>query len=550
MRYNCLPWAAALVAVLLSLASGCGPGGALAVHLRPEVARPNPGVVLFICDGCSLNLVQQGCRDGWCPNIRQRFVEGGTRVDSAVSAVPSITYPILTTFATGLTPARHGVLANEWFDPGLRLHRKYAVIKHYRDVNGDFCVPTIYERMQPKVSVSIQNAIHRGVTKNVANWAQSGVRWYFRDYTAVDKLTATTLELVARWANDNERWPDLLVCYFPGVDSVGHRSGPESERYRWAIEHLDYQLGRVCDWLEAEGLLETTYLVFVADHGFVPVRHGNVIDLSAYLRKQLGRHVTKRALQGESSLVREHYFDRFDTVLVTSATRFAMIYFRGELGWDDQMQLDAHCALLESPPEGKCLWDIPGVDLVAYLAADDEVELRSPRGTARVVERPGAAGAEYRYVPLPNDVFGYTSDPVLAEFVASGYHTSREWLDATCGQEYPDIVPHLVPLLRARRSGDVVLFAAHGYSFGREKGGHGGIHCDEMRIPVMFAGPGIEPGRVLRGPDGRAVAARVVDLAPTLLEMLGCELPDQQPLEGVSLWPALCTEPSKQTGLP
>jgi len=539
MRHKRLLREAAPVAALLLLVAGCGPGGPITLRLQPDVRRPERGVVLFICDGMSVDLVRRGCEKGWLPNFRQRFVESGLRVEHAITCVPSITYAILTTFATGVTPARHGVLANRWFDRRLRLLREYAFIKHYRAVNSDFCVPTIYERLPPRVSASIQNPVHRGVTRNVANWAQSGVRWYFHDYTAVDKLTATTLEYVAHWANRNGVWPNLLVCYFPGIDAVGHAWGVESQHYRRAVEHVDYQVGRVCDWLETEGLLQATTLVLVGDHGMAPVDRHGVIDLMKRLRQDMGRRVTETPLQGVPFEDRYHHFKRFDTVLAKSASRFAAVHFRGPLGWDDLLTPEELRAILETPPEGRRLWDHPGVDLVAYALSDSEIELRSPRGAARIVERAGANGPEYRYVPVPDDVFGYTGDADLAEFVAEGFHPARDWLRATCDRTYPGVVPHLIPLSRACRSGDVVLFAARGYSFAREKSGHGGIHRDEMCIPMMFAGPGIEAGATLD-------VAHAVDLAPTILTLLGGELPDDDCFDGV---PLLSAPDESDTGI-
>ena len=528
MRRNHLLRVATPITAVLLLVSGCGSGGALRVRLEAEVERPEAGVVLFICDGLSVDLLRDGCEAGWLPNFRRRFVENGTQVEHAVTCVPSITYAVLTTYATGVSPARHGVIANEWFDRRLRLWREYGVIKHYRAVNGDFCTPTIYERMQPLVSLSIQNPVHRGVTRNVANWAQSGVRWFFHDYTAVDKLTATTLDYVANWANRNRVWPALLVCYFPGLDSVGHAHGVESEHYRTAVEHVDFQIGRICDWLESEKLLDPTTLVLVADHGMAPVHPGNVIDLKRILRRDLHRRVTEAPYQDTSFEDRYHRFKRYDTVLARSAVRFAAIHFRGELSWNDPLEPEEVRLILETPPVGQRLWDYAGVDLVAFRSSENEVELRSPRGSARIVERQAPGGPEYRYVPVPHDVFGYLDDPNLAGFVAEGFHTPREWLAATCTQTYPDVVPQLIPLLRNPRSGDVVLFAARGYSFGHEKSGHGGIHRDEMCIPMIFAGPGIEPG-------GRIHTAHAVDLAPTILHLLGCEVSDDAGFDGVPL---------------
>lgn len=511
---------------------GCAsnPGAVSGVRLHDDVQRSNPRIVLFLCDGLRPDLLQRGCDEGWCPNIRERFIENGTRVENAVTAVPSITYAVLSTYATGAAPATHGVIANKWFDREQRLFRNYGTVRHYRSVNDDIAVPTIYELAAEKTTVSIQNAVHRGVSKNVANWAMSGVRWFFKDYTSVDKLTATTLGYVARWANRNGRWPHLLVCYFPGVDSIGHDFGPDSEAYRASVEHFDHQVGRVCDWLEREGMLEHTTLVLISDHGHVQIDKG-IVDLLAYLRDTLGRNVTNRTLQDGPAALRRLHYDQFDTVLVASAVRFATIYLSGEDGWDNRPSPEAVRELLESPPIGERLWDNPGVDLVAYRIADNEVELRSPVGVARIAERIGQNGPEYRYVPVPDDVFGYMDDSELAAFVAAGFHTSREWLRATKAQQHPDIIPHLIPLLRSDHIGEAVLFAAHGYSFNHEKGGHGGIHRDEMRIPMMFAGPDIPPAGVLD-------TARAVDLAPTLLDILEVSVPEDD-FDGVSLLPHL-----------
>ena len=526
---------AASILVVLLIATGCGPGKPFKVDLHQEVTRPTPRVVLFICDGCKADLLRQGCAEGWLPNINEHFVLGGTQVDHAVTCHPSITYAILTSFATGVTPATHGVLANEWFDRGLRLNRAYGTIRNYRDVNGDFCVPTLYERMRPKVSISIQDAIHRGVTRNIANWAQSGVRWFFKDYTAVDKLSATTLNEVVEWANKNERWPDLLVCYFPGADSVGHVAGPESQRYRESIEHVDYQLGRVCDWLREKNMLEDTYLVFVSDHGHVQVTKDGYVDLPRYLRQELGRRVHTKPVQGTSYLKRKPQFEHADTVLVRSAVRYAMLYFRGEYGWDSLLTHGEVRELLETSPAGQRIWDLPGVDVAAYQISENEVELRSAAGTARVREVTTPAGVAYQYAPSPDDVLGYLNDMTLAAFVQQGPHTADEWLSATADAVYPNFVPDIVPLLRHPRCGDVVLFAAHGYSFGHERGGHGGLHRDEMQIPMLFAGPGIPAG-------GHLPVAHATDVAPTLLDLLECPASAREGMQGRSLLAELRTE--------
>jgi len=488
-------------------------------------------------------MVEQGCREGWLPNIDTRFYKGGARVRHAVTCVPPVTYAAIATILTGAGPGQHQIIGNRWFDPDEALFRDYATIRHYRDVNADFDAPTVYERIQPATSVSIQSAHRRGVTKNIANWALSGVDWFFHNYTAVDKLTASSIWRVAWWANEHGQWPSVLMCYFPGVDSIGHAWGPSSPVFRSAMEHADYQVGRVCDWLEAKGLLETTYVVLLSDHGMVDVEPEGHIDLLSLVRDAWGRSATRLALQENTRSERLSYYDQFDTVVNDQDGRRASLHFRDSNGWDHRAACaDVETILLAPPPDAR-LWNIEGVDLVIYLAAHDEAVLRSRAGEARIRRRATPTGPEYEYVPEPVDVLGYLGEPALSEFVAAGFHPSRDWLAATASQTRPDVVPHLISLLHVRRAGQVVLFAEPGYSFVKESGGHGGVHRDEMLMTVLITGPGIEPGSVVE-------VARSVDLVPTILDWLDIEADDEGCLEGVSLLNAglRCGETARAEG--
>lgn len=522
----------ALLAAGALLVGGCGHGGPLSARLRADVQRPEPGVVLFLCDGFGADMLEAGCRAGWLPNVQRRFMQGGTHVACATTCIPAITYAAIATHLTGTGPGQHTVVGNRWFDPDEAFFRSYLTIEDYRDVNVDCLSPTIYKLIQPAASANIQTAHHRDVTQNFANWAVSGVMWFFGDYTAVDKLTVSSIERVADWANARRHWPALLTCYFPGADSVGHAYGASSEEYRAALAHLDYQIGRACDWLEAQGLLQSTYLMLVADHGMTDVDPGKRIDLLQLVQDHWGRRATDRTLQEGPVAWRRAYFNGFDTVVAYHNGRGAFLYFRGPTGWDGSCPTPAEVeAILTAPPPEQQLWNIPGVAVVTYLTGDDEAALRSARGVSHVQRRAGSEGPEFAYLPGAADVLGYMGDPEVAAFVTDGFHPARAWLAATANQRLPDVVPHLIPLLHVHRAGQVVAFTDLGYSFVVESGGHGGLDRDELRIPFMIAGPGVEPG-------GTITVARSVDLVPTILTLLGRRPEDYAWLEGVSLMKA------------
>ena len=525
---------AAVLTALLVYLGGCGPGGPSRVRLEPDVVRPPRGVVIFLVDGLPGAQVAQGCREGWLPNIAGRFVEGGCHVEHAMTGVPSITYAAIATLLTGVEPSRHGVLGNRWFDPPAALFRDYTTLPSYRAINSDLAAPTLYELIRPEPSASIQSAHVRGVTHDIANWAPSGVMWCFGDYTAVDKLTATSVDELVRRANWERRWPTVVTFYFPGLDTIGHVHGPDSRSFRAAMEHIDHQLGRICDWLDRTRLSETTNLVLVSDHGMANGGPHGHVNLLALMRDGWGRAATREMHQHRDVALRRLFYDRFDTVVNDQDGRRASLHFRAAAGWSEAPTPADVAAILTIPSTEQQLWNLPGVALVAYLAEDGSAVLRSARGAARILGSGGTGQfpASFAYEPAPEDVLGYRDDPDLTAFVTAGFHTSREWLVATAAQAYPDLVPHLIPLLHLRRAGQVVLFARAGYSFVAERGGHGGVTREDRHMTFMLAGPGVPAGRTL-------ATARASDLVPTVLDLLGLSPPAGVVLDGTSLGPAL-----------
>ena len=78
----------------------------------------------------------------------------------------------------------------------------------------------------------------------------------------------------------------------------------------------------------------------------------------------------------------------------------------------------------------------------------------------------------------------------------------------------------------------VVITSDHGEALGdHDFGGHGHLYDDTLLVPLVIAGPGLRGGRQVKTP------VRLVDVAPTLLELL--QLPVGAELDGASLVPLL-----------
>ena len=78
----------------------------------------------------------------------------------------------------------------------------------------------------------------------------------------------------------------------------------------------------------------------------------------------------------------------------------------------------------------------------------------------------------------------------------------------------------------------IVLWSDHGFHLGeKHHWAKRTLWEESTRVPLLFAGPGIEPGETCVEP------ASLIDIFPTLVEL--CELPKNSLLEGISLVPQL-----------
>jgi len=134
-----------------------------ALAALPGVAMANP-VLLISIDGLRPGDVLEADKRGLAiPNLR-RFVREGAYASGVTGVLPTLTYPSHTTLITGVAPARHGITANNSFDP-IGINQGgwtwYA---------SDIQVPTLWEE-----------ASKAGLTTGNVHWpvsvAAKGVTW-------------------------------------------------------------------------------------------------------------------------------------------------------------------------------------------------------------------------------------------------------------------------------------------------------------------------------------------------------------------------------------
>jgi len=531
--------AAAGLLVVCCLLSGCGvpgpdgPADSFGLDFTmPQDAEVN-GALVFFVDGLNAEIFEEMLTAGELPAIKKYFVGRGLYAPRAVANTPSVTLANLTSFVTGLFPGHHGVTGINWFDRNRLVWRNYETIAQKNTLDGDYTAQNIYEQFPGRTTFSIFFQPHRGTTKFVENWTSAGPPFYFGWYEFVDRLTLLRLNIVADVARRRERWPAVTIAYMLAPDFRAYGKGVKSDEYRQAIRHTDRQIGRVCGDLASAGILDKLYLVLVSDHSLSEVtRH---FPLDEFLRDKLGLDLPTKHLWEETPFEKRfEYYRKFSAVTYGSGDRYWAICLRKQL-FDEAGLLSGYKAWPVRPDAKdirnyvpalheaagtdlvEALVSQPAVDAVAYSVGPNRVIVARRTGQVEFCQ-PAGAGTEISYHLIDGtDPFGWKGrlpDALLAGTPAS----CRDWLKATAATEFPDLPAQVIAYFRARRAGDLAVFAAPGWDFrDQNRAGHGGLRPGDMHVPLLIAGPGIEPQRVN--------IARTVDVAPTLLALLGREVP-------------------------
>lgn len=105
-----------LLTAALAGSFSCGGTTSPAPKLPPQPAR-RPPVVLVSVDALSPDYVHRADSYGLrIPTLRS-MLRDGSAATGVRGVLPTVTYPTHTTMMTGVSPNRHGILANTTFDP-------------------------------------------------------------------------------------------------------------------------------------------------------------------------------------------------------------------------------------------------------------------------------------------------------------------------------------------------------------------------------------------------------------------------------------------------
>lgn len=232
------------------------------------------------------------------PTLRALRREGvSTR--GLIPSFPSNTFPNHYTLVTGLRPARHGIVNNDFFDP---------VLGEFFNANQP--APQRDSRWWGGEPIWV-TAIKQGKQAAASFWVGSeaqigGVRPTFWSPFNYSIPFQKRLDDLIGWLKlpANQR-PAFVAFYLEETNGAGHRFGPNSPQVAAAVKLCDERVAAIRAALEQAGV--TPNLLIVSDHGMTATNlHRTVIvdeliDLSSVQIESHGSLLALRPLKGDAA---------------------------------------------------------------------------------------------------------------------------------------------------------------------------------------------------------------------------------------------------------
>jgi predicted AlkP superfamily pyrophosphatase or phosphodiesterase len=274
-------WAAL---ILLSVSVPQGAGRASAAP-PPRMADH---VIVVMVDGCRPDILRRADAP-----VLDGLAAAGTTYLRARTIYPSQTRVAFVSLPTGAYPGSHGIVGG-----GEVKDKDWQSLDMGNDdpiaAQALVARPTFFEAATAAGLTSVYAAMkgYELVGARGATWTINGkktlnqVAYKTRYDTTADGSAdlaagykqALSRELLTQTlAILREKRPSLVVLNLGSADYAGHSFGPETTRYREALEFIDGLMGELLKALDEMGIRGRTAIIVSADHGFSDVDPGRVV---------------------------------------------------------------------------------------------------------------------------------------------------------------------------------------------------------------------------------------------------------------------------------
>jgi|GEM_PF-2147894 len=319
-------------------------------------------------------------------------------------------------------------------------------------------------------------------------------------------------------------------------DTVSHELGTNQD-YREALRKTDLMIGGVVKYFTMRGEIDNITFIFSSDHGTDSVEEG-----PQYHAPIIKRLAADTGLPLHDSLKRFTFGfakkwktkqQEFSGIAAVSGNANVQLYLKGSC--DGCKTVDLFKTKSSHGQVTNFVSTLANYPEVAQVFSKDLEKnhffMTSALGQVRIE----AKDDTYRYVLLSGRDPLELSSPMALEMIEAGqFYSGDQWAEATKDTNYPDCVVQIVQLLKAERSGDIIFDAAPGFEPWDEmqSGLHGSLRREHMMIPLLISSPRLDQEKAAAVLKKLGRYPRSVDMYPTMLKLLGVELPETIKFEG------------------
>ncbi len=240
----------------------------IATRRNSPEQQQKPYVILISADGFRYDYA-----DKYNATTLKRLRAQGVEAESMLPSFPSKTFPNHYTIVTGMYPATHGLINNNFYDP----NRKDSYTLRNRSMVED---GSWYGGVPLWVLAEQQQMLTASYFWVGSEAPVQGVRptYYYKynEKTPFEERVKT----VVNWLElPEEKRPHLITLYLPEVDHAGHLFGPNAPETEAAVHALDDNIRKLTEAVAATGL--PVNYIFVSDHGMTEIDRDNTLPLPA-----------------------------------------------------------------------------------------------------------------------------------------------------------------------------------------------------------------------------------------------------------------------------
>ena len=362
-------------------------------------ARDRPYLILLSIDGFRWDYL-----DKYPAPAIEQLASTGVKATALLPVFPTLTFPNHYSLATGLYPANHGIVANNF--PGTDRNDWYAykdrsTVQDGRWYGGE----PIWVAAEKHGMVS---AAYFFVGTEAPVGGIAPTHWFGFDREVPGERRVD--QVLAWLAEPPDTRPHMITLYFEEVDEASHRYGPGTAESIQAIANVDRHVGRLTAGIDALAIGDQVTVVIVSDHGqssyrqdVEPLILDEVVELDDFAVVDGGSYAFLFALQDDSArlsevrdainqswengraLLREELPDsfhaggdsRFPEIVVLADPQFGVIgsadrhyiMTRGDHGWSPEFP-DMHGIFIAAGPrlpQGEIIDPLSVVDVYPLL---------------------------------------------------------------------------------------------------------------------------------------------------------------------------------------